>query len=249
MKLRQLLLPICVLLGTAIMAIFLYDLLNNLDADSLVTNNNVVLNNQISARDVKNLASNLTSNNTNSTISFSDGSGGFPAGLIVGAAIGGIAIIALGLIGISICYIFNIPSEISLSFIPLIGCFTKFKNVKWLKYFIVFVLLTLLYFLKNYEVTKLFSIFRIIMGFNLALNLFISYNAISILILLKNLQMVDLKIFKYLPKSIRKYLLDLIEISRSETRENNVFLKLYIKGILIATFYLIIFNILMFYIS
>ena len=74
MKIKQLLLTLFFLVATALMAVFIYELLTSLDSENLVnaTQNNVINNNQISIRDVKNITSNTNFSSENSTAVFSN---------------------------------------------------------------------------------------------------------------------------------------------------------------------------------
>nr|YP_010470497.1 hypothetical protein N4M07_mgp067 [Inonotus hispidus]UVF37985.1 hypothetical protein [Inonotus hispidus] len=71
MKIKNILITLFILLATSIITIFMYDLLTNLDSENLATvttqNNNVVINNQISARDLTNVTNTITNNITDST--------------------------------------------------------------------------------------------------------------------------------------------------------------------------------------
>nr|YP_010470529.1 hypothetical protein N4M07_mgp035 [Inonotus hispidus]UVF38017.1 hypothetical protein [Inonotus hispidus] len=71
MKLKQLFCTLFILVTASMLTIFIYDLLTNLDSENLATvttqNNNVIINNQISARDLKNVTDTITNNITDST--------------------------------------------------------------------------------------------------------------------------------------------------------------------------------------
>lgn len=89
------------------MAIFIYDLLTILDTGNLVnvtSSNNVMLNNQISARDVNNIANNLTSNNTNTTTPFNDGANIHDPLLIAVLTFAGVGLLFLISIDVAIIY-------------------------------------------------------------------------------------------------------------------------------------------------
>lgn len=99
MKFKNLIFSLFILIATAMLAIFIYDTLN---ADNLVevsANHNIVLNNQISIRDIKNVTSNLTSNNvtfpTNPAVNTTTSTTVITIASIVG---GGLVLIALGFI-------------------------------------------------------------------------------------------------------------------------------------------------------
>ena len=74
MKIKQLLLTLFFLVATALMAVFIYELLTSIDSENLVnaTQNNVINNNQVSIRDVKNITSNTNFSSENSTAIFSN---------------------------------------------------------------------------------------------------------------------------------------------------------------------------------
>lgn len=102
MKLRQIVITLVIILTSAMITIFILDLLNNLDTQNLVnvTNqNNIVVNNQVSTRDLKNTTSNF--NNTNSTIIPNTETSNSPASWILAVALLGGAVVVCSLIGIA----------------------------------------------------------------------------------------------------------------------------------------------------
>lgn len=105
MKIRYILFTLFVLLITALIALFFVDLLNNLDSQSLVNanyQNNIVTNNQVSIRDIKNVTSSITSNSNNSTIQPIDNSGTPTSWILPVVFLGGTAFIIV-LIGLAYC--------------------------------------------------------------------------------------------------------------------------------------------------
>ena len=73
MKFNKILLPLLVLIVTFLICTYLYPLLGNFESDIIVnasSNNNVVLTNQIYARDLNNTTT--IYNNTNSTVGYND---------------------------------------------------------------------------------------------------------------------------------------------------------------------------------
>lgn len=86
------------------MAIFIYELLNNLDSDNLINitaNNNVIVNkmSDISVRDSSNTTTNMTTNETNTTTELPNVTSKTTA-ILVGCAVA-FSIIVLGGIGFS----------------------------------------------------------------------------------------------------------------------------------------------------
>nr|YP_009690153.1 hypothetical protein PPIT_000052 [Porodaedalea pini]QEG56933.1 hypothetical protein PPIT_000052 [Porodaedalea pini] len=102
---RQILFALSILLATAMIAIFLYDLLSNLGSDNVAhvtSNNNVILNNQMSVRSVQN-ASNFTTNVTYPSATENLTNPGTLAVTIIFSALGLILIVAGGY-SLLVCY-------------------------------------------------------------------------------------------------------------------------------------------------
>ena len=103
MKLRKLFLTLFILIATAMLAIFIYELLSADNIIEVTANHNIVVNNQISVRDVKSVTSNISSmpNNTNSTISFGDSQDvNSPVSWILAVSVCGTLLLGLGIYAI-----------------------------------------------------------------------------------------------------------------------------------------------------
>nr|YP_009693757.1 hypothetical protein [Inonotus obliquus]BBN21283.1 hypothetical protein [Inonotus obliquus] len=111
MKIRQILFAIFILIATALLAVFIYDFLNNLNSDHLVNlnnNNNIVINNQVSIknsiRDIKNITTEFNVTNDNSTAIFNNEPSSSTVKLIVGLSFGIVGAIFVGFYCFKIFY-------------------------------------------------------------------------------------------------------------------------------------------------
>nr|YP_010470455.1 hypothetical protein N4M07_mgp005 [Inonotus hispidus]UVF37943.1 hypothetical protein [Inonotus hispidus] len=100
MKLRQIIITLVIVIATAMITIFPLGLLNNLESVNIVTSqNNTIINNQVSTRDLNNITSNF--NNTNSTVISNNETS--PTSWILAVALLGGAVVVGGLTGIAYC--------------------------------------------------------------------------------------------------------------------------------------------------
>nr|YP_010470522.1 hypothetical protein N4M07_mgp042 [Inonotus hispidus]UVF38010.1 hypothetical protein [Inonotus hispidus] len=103
MKLRQILFIFLILIVSSMLIFFIYNMLTDPVSDNLANlsthNTNVAINNQISARDLKNVTSTLTSDN--STCVFNDGTSPTTVTLILAVSFSVAAVVALTFLGVT----------------------------------------------------------------------------------------------------------------------------------------------------
>nr|YP_009693779.1 hypothetical protein [Inonotus obliquus]BBN21305.1 hypothetical protein [Inonotus obliquus] len=100
---KKIMFTIFIVIATALLAVFIYDLLNNLNSDHLVNlnnNNNIVNNNQVSIRnsirDIKNATTEFNVTNDNSTATFNNEPSSSNVKLILGVSFGLAGAIIIG---------------------------------------------------------------------------------------------------------------------------------------------------------
>lgn len=100
---KQIFFTIIIIIATALIAVFIYDYLTSLDTGNIANvttqNTNVVLNNQISARDLKNVTNTITSDKSTTVYNNTSSSSGWVLPVLL---LGG-AVLVVTLIGISFC--------------------------------------------------------------------------------------------------------------------------------------------------
>lgn len=108
-------LTLFILVATSLVTFIIYELLTSIDSDNLVNlnTNNVVVNNHMSIREVKNATANLSSNfveSTNNNVSsvFNNGNTG-PSGWIIAVSALGAVLVAGTLIGVSLYFLGGYP--------------------------------------------------------------------------------------------------------------------------------------------